>query len=595
MNITPEMARAELERRGALKQGGFSSITPEMARAELARRRALKQSDSSSKSDSLNIDNGNSEKNNQLNKLFGIGRTPIDTVRDVAGGAMKGAQNIAALLGEGGQAIGDIGARLVTGKWPQEINIREELGLGKDRPVDLESIISSKNPNPLLQGLGQYAPAIIAGGASLPGQMLSNALYGSTQASPEQKNLFGILPEGRPGAALEGALLSALPLGVGKVIGKAREGINYLRPNKSSEEFIKSIGQGKTAGENIDELAGRVKFARSSAERESLTPKNELFATESNSRIFPSQERGNKLVKEVSTLFGTGKADEQQLKTLSKALKKYYKTNDLDELVSTGEDIFHHSGLNKNKINQLDKVLELEPLKNGSYLNLKDVTKGYDEGMKELHRSFSANPILENSDKLKIALGREKRRLEGKIESGIYNESDLLKLNRITKNEEYLLNDIESFVNTLSPSKQNKYRNFRTLWATNMPKYEESGNVIRQLSEGEGKGLTRENITSSFKFPKEDVLSIANEIGSEGKKNILYNYLINSNPNNAKEVANALLKAKRSAGFEPYVSKSHEEFANELLKRVKARSLANKIALVVGGGAAAGYGAKKIF
>lgn len=157
-----------------------------------------------------------------LEDIIGMNITPLNTLQDLGAGALRGGQNLAALLGEGGQAI----ASLLTGGRAPRVDIREELGLGKDRPVDLSQVLASKNPNPLAVAAGQFAPGAMAGGASIPGQIVSNALWSGVQAQPGQKNALGFLPSGRVGAAIEGGAVGALPLVAKPVIAAAKGLVN---------------------------------------------------------------------------------------------------------------------------------------------------------------------------------------------------------------------------------------------------------------------------------------------------------------------------------------------------------------------------------
>lgn len=216
------------------------SITPEMARAELERRQAAK-----SELQRRQFDNslaGSISKipgyaagaaiglPGKLMDLAGevpgaIGKTiahPINAARDVLGGVARGAQNTAAALGEAGQYIGDNPVtRALNKKLPSwmkvvpQVDIREEMGLGKNNPVDLGGMIESKDPNKLLSGLGQYGLGGAAGGARALPAIAANSINAAVQAPPGQ----------RVKAATEGAVDVALPLG-------AVKGANKLRPSK---------------------------------------------------------------------------------------------------------------------------------------------------------------------------------------------------------------------------------------------------------------------------------------------------------------------------------------------------------------------------
>jgi len=192
-----------------------------------------------------------SSNNEELKKQILGDQRPFGMIQDLASGALKGGQNIAALLGEAGQALGSLASPLQklvpeSMKFAPDTNIREEMGLGKERPVDIGKLISP-NANPLTQAIGQYAPGIMAGGASLPGQILSNSLYAGTQASPEQENLGGVLPEGRPGAMIEGAGAALVP----KALSLAGKGLSKLNPMRfTNKNIIKDILETRKSVQN---------------------------------------------------------------------------------------------------------------------------------------------------------------------------------------------------------------------------------------------------------------------------------------------------------------------------------------------------------
>lgn len=211
-----------------------NQITPEEARRELARRelerREISRLQSQIQSQQPAPDKESLKRH--LEDMIGINRTPLNAIQDLGAGALRGGQNLAATLGEAGQGLGQLmskipgfsqlqrGVQGATGIRVPEVDVREELGLGKDRPVDLSQILASKNANPLAVGAGQFAPGIMAGGTSIPGQIASNALWGGVQAQPDQQNAFGFLPSGRPGAMIEGGIGAGLPF-VAKPVAKA--------------------------------------------------------------------------------------------------------------------------------------------------------------------------------------------------------------------------------------------------------------------------------------------------------------------------------------------------------------------------------------
>ena len=228
----------------------LDDVTPDMAMAELARRAAAREE--------LNRRNsfmGQAEKvpgyalgaavglpgqlMNLAKQVPGAAEKavihPLESLQDVGGGVARGAQNLAAALGEGGQGI----ASFLTGGRAPRVNIREQLGLEGDNQVDLGKMIQSKNPNALLSGLGQYGLGGAAGGSRLLPMIAANSANAAAQAPPGQRLKAGV--EGGVGIGLPAAILKA---------GNAMRPSRMLAGNLSPEELQQNLksAQGTTTG-----------------------------------------------------------------------------------------------------------------------------------------------------------------------------------------------------------------------------------------------------------------------------------------------------------------------------------------------------------
>lgn len=215
-DVTPEMARAELERRQAAKQelqkrqfdnslaGSLSKIPGYAAGA------------------ALSLPGKIVDVAKQVPGAIGdIVEHPINSARDLAGGVARGSQNLASALLEGGEYITRKGAEkmlkaqgykdAVVPKW----NAREFMGLEGDNQVDLGKMVESDKPNPLISAIGQYGMGGAAGGLKMLPMMAANAANAAAQAQPGQRLQAGV----------EGAVSTALPV-------SAARGINKLRPSK---------------------------------------------------------------------------------------------------------------------------------------------------------------------------------------------------------------------------------------------------------------------------------------------------------------------------------------------------------------------------
>src|ERR1700744_1499437 len=123
---------------------------------------------------------------------------------------------------------------------------------------------------------------------------IKNQMMNSTQNSGMTSTFLGKLPSdlGKQLADPENVksfLQTALPMAMGGGAGALaikgaeegarfiKKGIDYLNPAKSADEFLQKIGGGKTAQENIEELAKRIHFARTSAAEEALAHKRPVY------------------------------------------------------------------------------------------------------------------------------------------------------------------------------------------------------------------------------------------------------------------------------------------------------------------------------
>lgn len=486
------------------------NITPDMARAELARRELEKRQVGEAASQAL-ADNENPQSYRQrIAKLAREDRTPIDTLRDVGGGVARGAQNIAALLGEAGGGL----ASILTGGRAPQVNIREQLGLEGENPIDLQGIISSSNPNPLLQGLGQYAPAIASGGPTLGGQTLAAGAYGLTQASPDQENLLGMLPNGRVGGGLSDALLAGTAGKIGKSFIEGfpgvRKAIDYFRPEKKGKEFLAQLGKG-TREENAQALAADIQKSHQDKLDNALSHKNPVYEKEGESIIYenPSDSKFLKLIEENPELIG-------------KKSKKLY-----EEFIRTPT---------------LNKADKLQSQIGDEIGNLRRKQKMGNTGRAE-------DDVLDSLKELRDTLKEEMSGYVGKKDSNLAKElkiySDKYRDNVIPYQEEKVTQEIVS-----------------------EPKYIKKK---RQDNPGLPYNITADDLQGFFSNPSREALQIAGDLGDEGINKILYGELSKAGKKDAKGLAKAISEAKQNKGLGRYVTPEMESFAEELLARAKWR------------------------
>lgn len=538
-------------------------------------------------------ENKNDERVNKFMNETGVNRTLVDTARDLGAGALQGGQNMAALLGEAGQGIGDImqmipgfgalqkGAQKATGIQLPDVNIRNELGLGNENPVNAKQLISGKNANPFVQAMGQFLPGALAGGTSLPGQMASNALYAGTQASPQEQNANGILPQGRPGAMIEGGVMGALPFamkGAGNVIKSVAE---KFMPSKSYNALLESTGGGKNVTENIQELGNRIQYGNKSAKEEALIPKREMMQESGESLIIPEQNKSKKLVDNISDIFSENESiiDPAKKKSITSVIKKYYQDGDIDSLIEKGEDIFNHPGLTEKNILNLEEMLIPEKPLKGNYLKIQNASENYSDILRDAHNSYEKNPTFRNSDKLRSRLFKRINELSGRVKSKTITDAGEKELNSLIKNRQAIIADQDKFISKLSPDNQKKYGKFNKLWREDVQAYEDANTTIKNIKNGHLKNVTPDKLTNAFAFPElnPEMQKVLKDIGPSGINNIIFNEL--GRTTSAKEALKVLENLENNKGFSTYITPEIRNHMNQLRNRIK-----NKNALLWGAG-----------
>ncbi len=177
-------------------------------------------------------------------------RTPMDAIRDFAGGLAGGSQNLASGLLEGGEYITRKGAEMLGKSLGHPVNVpkwnaRQFMGLEGNNPIDLQKMIQSQHPDFLSGALGKYVLPSIAGGSNLARQALMQGAYGASQASPDQPNAMGYLPKGPLGAGIQdaasifagGKLLPLMARGLGNTLSTIRSAFRPINPRDVSSSI----------------------------------------------------------------------------------------------------------------------------------------------------------------------------------------------------------------------------------------------------------------------------------------------------------------------------------------------------------------------
>lgn len=203
-----------------------------------------------------------SESYKLLNQLTNDNRSPLDSLRDFGYGAATGTLNLGNLINEGLTK----GVNKVFGSKLQPITERTNW------KKDLQKIAS---PNPsvggeLLKGLGQYTPEAIgvaaSGGGAIP-LLAGGAASGAANSDENTENLDlfglipgGILPQGRGGAAIEGAGLNVIPNGLH--ILEALRPSKMFRGKLSPEELSRNLNDTKGTSTQLGRVIESPRLSR---------------------------------------------------------------------------------------------------------------------------------------------------------------------------------------------------------------------------------------------------------------------------------------------------------------------------------------------
>lgn len=405
-----------------------------------------------------------------------------------------------------------------------------------------------------------------------------------SQVGEESVNFKNMFPPGQLEEMINAAAGGSGPKVVSGALQAGREAAEYLQPAKEIPKFMEKLGRGaKTSEENVELLARELGRGRIAVEEEALIPKREFLKASEGKDIY---QRKLPNLNRIVSIFGEKLSElpKKTLEAISSEIKDFYKTGgDVDKFVGKLEEIFPHKELSEEQILKVEKYLPFGEFKNGSYF--KQNTKGYNTGLKEVHDKFFSIPNAGNADKLMSGLKKsireldEKRKLSGRLSLAEDNTYSKLKNNLSS-----LESDFAKYVSNLPKKAQGKYKEFTNAWRSKVALYGDE-DVIRHLSRSskEFTGITSQQINKVFSNPTESTLKIISSLPDEARGHLLYNVLQNVNPNDVNKFANTILDLKKTKGYSYLVNKELEDFAKNLLKRQKNRSIVADLALFAGG------------
>lgn len=371
--------------------------------------------------------------------------------------------------------------------------------------------------------------------------------------------------------------------------------MEHLQPGRLAEKFRGGLSEGKNFEGNLGELTKKLQGARTAEQEAALAPKQELMAAHGKEDVrigevppVPNMEKIANALKEK----GGEPLRPNEVQALSESIQKYYKHGDVDKLITEIEDHVGHD-LSEKQVEKIESLLPTGELEESAYLNSKAATRHYDEAMMETHNKFAKKSSIENGDKMLQSLNKKLSPYYDKIAKGqTFSPMEEKEFRSLTGAHKKLLGDVEGKIQRLPKEMRDKYKTFREKWTAQAEKYEKKGHtLIDELSRGEKAGATQPKIVSQFANHESPELdAIIHDIGTSGKNNILYNYLLKVKPQDARGMADAILEAKTKKGMARYITPEMEELSKELLKRAGRVKAAKYIGTGLGATAGTGVG-----
>lgn len=490
----------------------------------------------------------------QFSNITGIDRTPLDTLKDIAVGVGNVGQNIASTL---------------TGGLAPRVDIQKEIG--------------SKHPNLFIQDISQAIPfGLLGGGAGLLRQIIPAALYGFTQTQPNEENLFGILPQGKLGGTIEGAL-GGLSLGG---IGKAFDLIKRAPTSKATQNFIQSLSpvfhgeeaantssfkpgdikRGATAEENSKRIAESLNTAFEYLKDNALKHKENVLKQVGNRNI---EELPGFDISKVATTFepDVGNITPNKLNSLNKAINQYRKDQQFNKFLEKGESIFDSDLNDKN----IDKLEDLVSSRDTAYDKNTDIFDQYDKKTKQIHDAYINNKTLKNADNLIKQLNSKIYSYKNFNKKIPLQPSDYNTFQDYIKAKSDLLDDMNSFMEGKSPALRNEYNMYRAKWNVNVEPYL-SDEDLANISKGNTEGITPTKWRSLFSFPDKSAKKILSDLPREAKNYLLYNELYHLKPTDTEGLINALNKLENHKGYSSLITPEIRNFKEDLQNRLTLKN-----------------------
>lgn len=305
------------------------------------------------------------------------------------------------MLAEHGGPVPRILSDVTTGLGEAGQNIASTLSEQKTPRYNIPKTFGGEEGSKLIQSLSQYSPGIAAGGASLPGQILSNMLYRGIQYQPGEENVLPMLPDSRGTAMLEAAMASAIPfaakpgLDIVKQAPKSLGKIGFSKGNpllKAEQALLESSIKGKkssleTAAEKHAKEMGLEEEAKRLSEIET-------------GRAKPSTMRH-----EIGETEKNIEEHERSLSDLNKQLEKHEELPELPKIDTESHDVnVKNAEKSLNKINQDIESLKENKVKSNELYESSESEVGNYVNSGEAHDEIVANALRPMIEELETTI-----------------------------------------------------------------------------------------------------------------------------------------------------------------------------------------------
>jgi hypothetical protein len=403
--------------------------------------------------------------------------------------------------------------------------------------------IRQKNPNPVAEAIGQYAPFAVGGGGSLIGSTLGAGTYGATQFEPGQKGLIdsmlGLKPGGRVRSSIEDAIISAVTHGIGnKIFGS------------------------KQQAPTID-FKPKVTFPSSESEFTNIPFKPPSFLEEKNPQF---------LSEPIATELHNGIVGKREIEDSGKQLATGIK-NSYDSVKAIHQKkydtIFNKPTENESYATGEPIKVKNMPVDNGKYIEKYRDNNFPDENIQKLHDELMENKSIENHHKLQSELGSEIGYLKKQKDAGNLDELGKNKLSKYANMRDTLKQDMDNQLNKIDPKLGKQYKDATTDWENNVIPYHSDKN-LKDIATGKIKNPTASQITSIFKNPEENITKVANDLTSDNRARIVH---IGSGITGSENAPKNLLNARKSLekkGLSSYIHPYYEQAFKNLRNNVES-------------------------